>query len=171
MDELFLLPEAAVAMPRAYWLDDHSFSTQLVLFQPSKFEFNRILDAFSHRKVGEFDTEIINRLYAKDCMVIPHRRYELLTSEFRSEQHSRYLGSTEEKWDAQKVLDEAKFLHFSDWPFPKPWLPGPVDVRLQLQPACKEKSLESDCIERTIWNDAYADFKLRRSVSTRLVLK
>ena len=96
MDELFLIPSAPVAMPRAYWLDD-TLSSQLVLIEPSKHEFNRIQDAFKHRTKHDFDMEIVNQLYGKDCFVLPHRKYDLLTGEFRSEGHTRYLGDPNEK--------------------------------------------------------------------------
>lgn len=62
MDELFELPSAPVAMPRAYWLDKFYLSSQIVLLEPSEFEFKRILDAFEHRASNDFDMEIVNDL-------------------------------------------------------------------------------------------------------------
>lgn len=180
MDELFLMPSAPVAMPRAYWLDDNSLSSQLVVIEPSEFEFKRIQHAFDTRNATDFDMEIVNNLYAKDCMVIPHRKYDLLTGEFRSKNHVKYLGSEEEVWDAEKVLAEAKFLHFSDWPFPKPWLTASDEAREQVQPACQrvagsltesdpeggmESEVKEDCTNRRLWNGFYADFTRRREVS------
>jgi hypothetical protein len=58
MDELFFLPPAPVAMPRAYWLDN-ILSSQLIVIQPSKTEFERILYAFEHRNTTDFDMEIM----------------------------------------------------------------------------------------------------------------
>ena len=122
MDELFFLPPAPVAMPRAYWLKKPTLSSQLVLIQPSAREFSRIQNAFHNRDDKDFDMEIVNNLYGQNCAIIPHRRYDLLSGEFRGNDHHKYLGSTQEPWDPDKVLDEAKFVHFSDWPFPKPWI-------------------------------------------------
>ncbi|THZ18689.1 nucleotide-diphospho-sugar transferase [Aureobasidium pullulans] len=113
MDELFFLPRAPVAMPRAYWIDD-IFSTQIVVIEPSALEFERIQHAFEHRTMIEFDMEIMNKLYSQDCLILPHRRYDLVTGEFRSKEHDRYLGSSNEVWDARKVLEEVGYLHFSD---------------------------------------------------------
>ncbi|KAI4730380.1 nucleotide-diphospho-sugar transferase [Aureobasidium sp. EXF-10728] len=162
MDELFFLPKVPVAMPRAYWLDN-TLSSQLVVIEPSKQEFERILYAFEHRNSTDFDMEIVNNLYGQDCLILPHRRYDLLTGEFRSKDHHKYLGSTTEVWDPRRVLQEAKFLHFSDWPYPKPWIAGAESVRLEVQPACHNNtSGEHDCSDREVWNEIYVEFRERR---------
>jgi hypothetical protein len=123
MDELFLLPQCPVAIPRAYWLnlDDRVLSSQLVLIQPSEFEFNRIKKAIDGAGANDYDMEIINDLYKNSALVIPHRPYILLTGEFRSHNHADYLGNDIQAWEPEKVLKEAKFIHFSDWPVPKVW--------------------------------------------------
>jgi len=166
MDELFLLPPCPVAMPRAYWMKKPYLSSQLVLIQPSKEEFTRVKDAIDQAKGGDFDMEIVNNLYAKDCMIIPHRQYDLLTGEFRSKgNHSTYLGNEYENWDPDHILKEAKFLHFSDWPMPKPWLSAQDSVRNQVQPKCDTDSQgHEDCRARDLWLGFYNDFKTRRMV-------
>jgi alpha-N-acetylglucosamine transferase len=163
MDELFLLPPSAVAMPRAYWLDD-TLSSQMVLVEPSDFEFRRVLDAFSRRQDDDFDMEIVNELYGKDCTIIPHRRYDLITGEFNEKEHHRYLGSKEEIWDPQKALEEAKFVHFSDWPLPKPWLPHTEEAYQKKLPVCHEVENGQDCRDRDVWTGLYQDFTERREV-------
>ena len=122
MDELFTIPPAPVAMPRAYWLDfkQRTLSSQLILLQPSQLEYARIAKAINEEASG-YDMEIMNTLYRDSCFVLPHRPYDLLTGEFRSDKHADYLGSKEEVWDPDEVFKEAKFLHFSDWPVPKVW--------------------------------------------------
>lgn len=154
MDELFLLPSAPVAMPRAYWLRDtpHVLSSQLVLVEPSHTEFSRIQEAFSSHSDTEYDMEIVNTLYGANCIVIPHRKYDLLTGEFGNTDHSRYLGSEKEEWDPQEVLREAKFVHFSDWPLPKPWL-GVSEMQIKAkQPNCREM-VEGDVVRKR--NETY----------------
>lgn len=163
MDELFLMPSSPVAMPRAYWLDD-TLSSQLVLIEPSEFEFQRILKAFDSRSSHDFDMEIVNNLYGSDCIIIPHRKYDLLTGEFRSKEHRKYLGSEEETWDPQKVFDEAKFVHFSDWPLPKPWLPHEKAQEEKIQPECRTTDTGQDYRDREIWLSLYADFARRRNL-------
>ena len=163
MDELFLLPSAPVAMPRAYWLDD-TLSSQLVLVEPSRFEFQRILDAFETRGGNDFDMEIVNNLYGKSCFIIPHRKYDLLTGEFKASEHFKYLGSKEEEWDPDKVLEEAKFLHFSDWPYPKPWKSTSQSATDQNKPQCHEvEGGQQDCRDQEKWLWFYSDFRDRRS--------
>ncbi|TIA83223.1 nucleotide-diphospho-sugar transferase [Aureobasidium pullulans] len=162
MDELFFLPRVPVAMPRAYWLNN-TLSSQLVVIQPSKQEFERILYAFEHRQNTDFDMEIVNNLYGRDCLILPHRRYDLLSGEFRGTKHQNYLGSTTEVWNPRQVLQEAKFLHFSDWPYPKPWIAGDESIRIDIQPACHvTASGEDDCSDRDVWNEIYREFKDRR---------
>lgn len=163
MDELFLMPSAPVAMPRAYWLDN-TLSSQLVLIEPSEFEFQRILKAFDSRSNQDFDMEIVNNLYGRDCIVIPHRKYDLITGEFRSKEHRKYLGSEEETWNPKEALDEAKFVHFSDWPLPKPWLVEDKAQAKKYQPECHPTDVGEDCRDREIWLGLYEDFARRRRV-------
>lgn len=170
MDELFLMPSAHVAMPRAYWLEKEStLSSQLVLIQPTDLEFTRIMKAVETAKGGHFDMEIVNDLYGKDCMIIPHRRYDLLTGEFRkpsTTDHIPYLGNDYELWDPEKMLAEAKFLHFSDWPMPKPWVSVSQSIVTEVQPPCVRDSVgKEDCKSRDIWLGFYSDFRERRKVS------
>ncbi|WAO89050.1 Glucose N-acetyltransferase 1 [Fusarium falciforme] len=165
MDELFLLPSVPVAMPRAYWLwpDKEILSSQVVLIEPSDVEFKRIQDKIQAASGDDYDMEIVNYLYRESALVLPHRRYDLLTGEFRGDNHSKYLGSDVEVWDPAAAYSEAKLVHFSDWPLPKPWLPTPEDVRIKIQPDCKNttEGIE-DCTARIIWNSFYTDFKTKR---------
>lgn len=122
MDELFLLPPVPLALPRAYWLnfDDRVMSSQLLLIQPSKFEYKRVEKAIKDASSGEYDMEIVNDLYKDHALILPHRPYDMLTGEFRNVGvHTDYMGSAEELFDPEIALKEAKFLHFSDWPVPK----------------------------------------------------
>lgn len=166
MDELFLLPSAAIAMPRAYWLD-HTLSDQMFLVQPSSADVQEILGQMKTRKPDEFDMEVLNNLYRDRCIILPHRPYNLLSGEFRSKSHEKYLTNYGEKWDARAVLDEAKFVHFSDWPLPKPWLPHAESEMQKVQPSCDQAdgTYVGDCEERKIWRWLYEDFRSRREVS------
>ncbi|KAK3326004.1 glycosyltransferase family 8 protein [Apodospora peruviana] len=175
MDELFLLPACAVAMPRAYWLYPKKkiLASTLMVLQPSAVELARITDAISHAGAGDYDMEIVNKLYGDSALVLPHRRYGLLTSEFRRDRHDhvKYLGTDQEKWDPVAAYNEAKFVHFSDWPVPKPWRGPSGEVMKSREPKCHEVpvagkdgtySLEESCAERDIWYGLYEDFARRR---------
>ncbi|PCD31274.1 hypothetical protein AU210_010929 [Fusarium oxysporum f. sp. radicis-cucumerinum] len=164
MDELFELPPCPVAMPRAYWLYNDNppkkiLSSQIMLIQPDEVEFERIVQKMNSIGPNDYDMEIVNSLYLDSALVLPHRKYDMLTAEFRAKDHSAYLGSEREQWDPNAVLNEAKFVHFSDWPVPKPWINDP-EVRLQNQPDCATN--ETTCAEREIWNGFYTDFKDNR---------
>lgn len=162
MDELFLLPTSPVAMPRAYWLDQPFLSSQLVIVEPSQTEWQRIDEAMHHDDSG-FDMDILNALYLKSSLIIPHRRYNLLSGEFRSDNHETYLGS-KETWHGREALEEAKFVHFSDFPVPKPWLQTSENVLEKHQPPCREINGTQDCSNREIWRWLYRDFSERRQV-------
>ena len=124
MDELFLMPSAPIAMPRAYWIwNDHDeLSSQLILIEPNATEFDRVMRITQSAPGGKYDMDILNDMYLASATIIPHRDYDLLTGEFKNKgpkDHKMYLGSDEAVWDAKAELARAKFLHFSDWPIPK----------------------------------------------------
>ncbi|KAK3292879.1 glycosyltransferase family 8 protein [Chaetomium fimeti] len=165
MDELFLLPSCPVAMPRAYWLypETKILSSQLVLVEPSEHEFARVMAKVDAAGPDDYDMEILNYLYGDTALVLPHRPYDLLTQVFRWEgdEYAKYLGDENEAWDPVAVFNEAKFLHFSDWPVPKPWKEN-TNFRNQKQPACRVRKGTEYCVERDLWNGFYEDFMQRR---------
>ena len=121
LDELFFIESAFVAMPRAHWLgfQDRILSSQLLLLQPNKHEFDRVMKATSGAGGDDYDMDLLNNLYKDNALVLPHRPYDLLTGEFRGEEHSNYIGDGSKSWDPDYFYKECKFLHFSDWPLPK----------------------------------------------------
>lgn len=165
MDELFLLPSTPVAMPRAYWGEPNVLSSQVIVIEPSESEWKRVEEAIEHHEGHDYDMDILNKLYKLEAMIIPHRKYDLLTGEFRSDKHENYLGRSGEKWDARKIYKEAKFVHFSDWPMPKPWLKVKPedDINVdEIVPKCKKVGETEDCSERDIWVGIRKDFEERR---------
>ncbi|KAF5020859.1 hypothetical protein F66182_7114 [Fusarium sp. NRRL 66182] len=167
MDELFLLPSAPVAMPQAYWMaSGKALSSHVMLIEPSSIEFSRIMHKVKTAVAGEYDMEIVNQLYRDTALVFPHRRYALLTGEFRRDSHAPYLGSDQELWDPAAAYSEAKLIHFSDWPILKPWEPLFDEQRLAYQPNCvRTTDGVEDCTARRIWNSLYSDFKQKRKVN------
>lgn len=162
MDELFLLPSAPVAMPRAYWMDRFFLSSQVIVVEPSDAEWQRIQDATERHEGFDYDMDILNKLYETSSTVIPHRKYDLLTGEIRPKNHELYLGS-KESWNIRNILAEAKFVHFSDWPMPKPWLEAKQEDWDKYTPKCMIISdLEHDCSDREAWLELRKDFSARR---------
>lgn len=165
MDELFFLPQTPIAMPRAYWQDD-TLSTHLMVIKPSLVDFERIKYVFVHPNASESDTEVLNKLFGEESLDLPHQTYNLITGEFRNNEHHRFLNSATARWDARQALKEAKYLHFSDWPYPKPWSGYSHIMHDEWQPAC-EITLEGeeDCSSRDVWDEIYDEFLARRQVS------
>lgn len=179
MDELFFLPPSTVAMPRAYWElpSTKLLSSLLIVIEPSYREFNSLMDISKAAMFGQiqtntsdthlYDMELLNDRYGDSAMVIPHRQYGLLTGEFRAESHRNFLGSDQEDWNPDKALAEAKLVHFSDWPMPKPWVMWPQKLLAEMLPKCKNNPgtpQESGCRDRQIWRHLYDDFRRRRRV-------
>lgn len=64
MDDLFLLPASApIALPRAYWLEQKTLSTSILLATPSAKDFARIQARVREGRDVEFDMDVINALY------------------------------------------------------------------------------------------------------------
>ncbi|KAK2048061.1 glucose N-acetyltransferase [Colletotrichum somersetense] len=164
VDELFLLPPAPVAMPLAYWLypEKDMLSSQIMLVTPSAAEFARIQAKIDSVGNDQYDMEIVNMLYRDSAMILPHRPYDLLTRTFKGDHVAEYLGNDQEEFDALAVYNEAKFLHFSDWPVPKPWLDPPPELVRENQPKCVVKDGVEDCTARDLWFGFHTDFRNRR---------
>ncbi|KAL4923780.1 nucleotide-diphospho-sugar transferase [Aspergillus undulatus] len=177
MDELFFLPSAPVAMPRAYWLlpEQKALSSLLLVIEPSYRRFKTLLDAALGKSETsdddnkspriKYDMDILNEYYGDSAMVLPHKQYGLISGEFRSENHTAFLGSDDEVWDPDRVLAEAKFVHFSDWPLPKPWVMWPHEMLADILPKCKNNPgtlHESGCRDRDVWMKLYDDFRIKR---------
>ena len=167
LDELFLLPRAPVAMMRAYWElpTKRLLTSMMVLLEPSEIEFQRLTGSI--RGSGEYEMEILNRMYEDSAIVLPHREYGLLSGEFRREEHANYLGNKYEEWDADKVLREASVVHFSDWPLPKPWIMWPHNLIGEIMPKCRTQGSKVGCNDKRVWSELYNDFRKRRKVSRR----
>jgi hypothetical protein len=111
--------------------------------------------------------DLLNHRFGATALELPHRPYAMLTAEFRSHKHNTYLGSRNHQdldhqanWDADQAFKEAKLVHFSDWPLPKPWIMWPNDGLVEMQPDCG--GLRPTCREREIWKMLYKDFRRKR---------
>ena len=157
-DDLFLLPSTAVAIPRAYWKlpGSKSLSPSFMVLEPSEVESKRII---------EYDD--VDRLYGDSALVLPHRKYALISGEFRAKDHTAYFGNDYEKWDPDRAVREASLIHFADWPLPKPWIMWPHEALREMRPTCDARNTPPDrevCRDREIWMDLYDSYRRRRKV-------
>ncbi|KAK8192790.1 nucleotide-diphospho-sugar transferase [Phyllosticta capitalensis] len=176
MDDLFFLPDTPVAMPRAYWElpKTRKLTSVLVVLKPSHDEYEGLMHAAytSEGQVHRFDMEILNDRYRDSVLVLPHKGSILLTGELRNEDHSNYAGNDYDFWDIDDALAEARIVHFSDWPLPKPWIMWPNNLLPEVLPKCKIKPGmpdEAGCRDRDVWRALYDDFRQRRKDICRLL--
>jgi alpha-N-acetylglucosamine transferase len=168
LDELFFLPPAPVVVPKAYWLPTPKLSSHIMLLTPSSKTFAKIQEEIEEATKGIYDMEIVNSLFGSTCSILPHQAYALLTGELRSPnpEHKAFLDPATMKWDPDRVMKEAKFVHFSDYPFPKPWQETSAEEQERAVPDCVVDDQEGDldCRARNNWIGLYKDFKARRKV-------
>ena len=184
MDELFSLPPAPIAMPRAYWIDvppnEWPLSSLLMLLKPNAAETKHMYEQLQQWRLNpdrgesnKYDMELLNERFGASALVLPHRPYGLLSAEFRKEDHTSYWGDSNAppnipKWDPFRAVKEAKLIHFSDWPLPKPWIMWPNDGLKEIQPGCGG-NLYGTCAEREVWKGIYDDFRQRRKQHCKLL--
>ncbi|KAL7952429.1 glycosyltransferase family 8 protein [Trichoderma compactum] len=166
MDFLFLSPDSPVAMPRAYWLTDREHAKQilgshLMLIEPNTHRYKRIIN--EALRSGDFDMDVLNELFKDSAMILPHRRLALLTGEFRTKDHSKYLAPDEQgEWNAMVEASRAYLVHFSDWPLPKPWKSHTEAQWQAALPECPEDDIEKPdrprCADRLVWTGFYNDY-------------
>ncbi|KAF2233329.1 glycosyltransferase family 8 protein [Viridothelium virens] len=188
LDELFLLPPTPIAMPRAYWLPQGILTSLLLLVTPSTSELSHLLSTLVDWRSSEtsalttrtpssqtIDMDLLNYRFGSSALILPHRPYALLTGEFRKQKHTDYLGAPEEieSWDPERVMREAKLVHFSDWPLPKPWIMWPWEAVSEMQPDCvgtrRGSIAGGSCREREIWKELYEGFRERRKDICKLL--
>ena len=184
LDELFFLPSAPMAMPRAYWSDrprdQWPLSSVLMLVQPRASETKKMWDTLQEWRLqperpvtGHYDDELFNDRFGSSALVLPHNPYVLQTNEFRKHDHSAWLGSfsgppTLPEWDPFRAVKEAKLVHFSDWPLPKPWVMWPSAGLAEIQPDCNG-GRTGTCADREVWKNLYDDFRHRRKDICRIL--
>jgi hypothetical protein len=115
------------------------------------------------------DMDIVSDMFKDHALIIPHRPYNLLTGEFRNREHTNYLGvgddEEKEKWNSDAIFTEAKYVHFSDWPYPKPWIEPLNRIPTERPPKCEP----DDCRDQEVWLGLHKDFKERMQASPVLV--
>ncbi|KAF2011833.1 glycosyltransferase family 8 protein [Aaosphaeria arxii CBS 175.79] len=176
LDHYFLAPLSRLAVPRAYWLNDidsasiaeQTICSHVMLLQPDQYYYDTIMNETQRSK--NFDMEVINSLFKGSAMILPHRRLALLTGEFRTRDHQKYLREEPDaEWNAMAEVSRSVLVHFSDWPLPKPWKPRSQQQWEDAQPACdenderdKEKEDRPPCADRMMWSGFYETYDMEK---------
>jgi alpha-N-acetylglucosamine transferase len=179
MDHYFLGPLAPVAVPRAYWLNSKNtdiakqiLGSHVMLIEPNEARYRKILA--EALRSGDFDMEVVNKMFRNSAMILPHRRLALLTGEFRKTEHSQYLAPDEdEEWNAMGEVSRSFLVHFSDWPLPKPWKPRSNRQWQEALPACPDDDVEREdrprCADRVMWTGFYEMYDMERKRQCKIL--
>ena len=178
LDELFLLPKAGVAMPRAVWslpaeIGTNSnnpklrLSPRLMVLEPSREIYNELTAAARPDQKHPIanDELLYTSVFGNTALVLPHETYAFPISELRSSDHSSFSSSSSNPTSSPS---SAAIIHFLDAPFPKPWIMWPRELLAQEMPICegspdsKAKEREEACRNRDHWFALYDDFRRRR---------
>ena len=89
-----------------------------------------------------FDMDLVNDPHKDSALVLPHRNHNLLTGDCLIDNHSQYLGNALEAWNAIRDLADAHYAHFSNWPFPKPWIEVYAHLKEEAMPQRELRLIE-----------------------------
>lgn len=99
--------------------------------------------------------DVVNDLYKGMCLVLPNE-YGFLSRELRNTDHAAYLGNSVEMWNATAEFQRASYIHFSDFPMPKPWLVNQTD----LETTAAAPKCPPNCEEKRLWMLLHTTFKI-----------
>lgn len=174
MDELFLLPSADLILPQAWWLPEvmgkKPLCSALMVVEPSKELHQKAQKLQSLALDTEYDMEVINKVADERSRILPHRRHFLLSSLFRTTAgRANYLDTIEQndpavKWNATDEFSKAFYIHFSDYPTPKPWkidqsMEGRAAYSEATEPCKSHGEDDPECISGRIWRGLYGAFQ------------
>lgn len=135
LDDLFHLPPAPLALPRAYWIGDqpddttvgtlkHSerdwLTSALMVIEPSQKLYNELVEMFpGHANAHEGETadmEFVNRMAQGWATILPHRHYFVASGEFAHQEHHHYLREkvSKDDWNPWQEYRDLVYLHFSE---------------------------------------------------------
>lgn len=110
---------------RAYWRSreqqaEAPLSDHLLLIKPSEEELERVINALN-RDVDISPMRLINQLYSSHALILPQHPYDTLISEFRADEHERYILGGKDNWNPTKIREESYYVNFEDEDTPMPW--------------------------------------------------
>lgn len=150
LDHLFALPSISqIATPRAYWLKQPYLNSAFLVLTPNKAIMGLLVQTALQQ--GTFDMDALTYVYNHTSLVLPNH-YAVLSKDFRTAGSSNpdFYGGLPTAWHARDVYEQAFYIHVSEWPLPKPWLPDfdkYIDESSSSYPACPS----SGCVGRDIW--------------------
>lgn len=115
---LFNAPPVPVAGIRAYWRSlkqqaEAPLSNHLLLIEPSQRELERVTSHLN-KDSKTSPMELINRLYASHALILPQHPYDTFISEFRTDNHERYIIGGKDDWDPTIIREQSYYVNFED---------------------------------------------------------
>ncbi|ODQ80790.1 glycosyltransferase family 8 protein [Babjeviella inositovora NRRL Y-12698] len=179
------------------------FGSHFMVVKPNMKIYKALINAIWWKKAHEYDMDIINKVFNPSklaarklqykTLVLPQQVYGGLTGEFRMDDHSVFMADAPDlpaamvkgtkgywtQWNAFGALDKLKLVHFSDFPYPKPWFHlHPKSENHQYRIECEEliKYVEGmdkivhkpriieDCDAVEAWKGFYEEYADRMEV-------
>ncbi|OQS05851.1 secreted RxLR effector peptide protein [Thraustotheca clavata] len=117
LDQLFQLPDAVFWAPRAYYQDQPSVASTLLVFKPSNYNFQKMLAAVQEHSTEEwYDMDVLNIVWKNQYGMLPNH-FVFLNSELNSDRTFEF-ESVEARINATYIH------HFSmmdNGKYGKPW--------------------------------------------------
>lgn len=155
---LFNAPSVPVAGIRAYWRShkqqaEAPLSNHLLLIEPSRQELERVTSRLNKDpKISLM--ELINRLYASHALILPQHPYDTLISEFRTDNHERYVIGGKHDWDPTMIREQSYYVNFEDDETPKPWRIFPREIEERVRPKRPD--------DESVWKALYHSWARQR---------
>ncbi|KAG9250687.1 uncharacterized protein F5Z01DRAFT_665758, partial [Emericellopsis atlantica] len=126
LDHAFDLPLTSVSAPKAYWIDNHTYSSTFIAFKPSQRLWDKASGPMLSVPADTYDMDIMNRLFHDTFEELPGT-YGTLNSHwednntptwFTSGEHQRVKPTLDE--DLRELFTRVHVLHFTA--VGKPWM-------------------------------------------------
>lgn len=104
LDPVFGLAPAEVSAPKAYWIDDHTYSSTIISFRPSRRLWVKVSEAMQDVPPGTYDMDILNGIFGDTLEELPPT-YGTLNSHWEDKNTPPWFLS-EVKQASQSSLDQ-----------------------------------------------------------------
>ena len=136
LDSVFELPGSAILAPKAYWIDDHTYSSTFMLFEPSFELWDAVSEAMQSILPDTYDMDLINDVLGETLEELP-ATYGTLNSHWEDNNIPHWFAPAEKQSpstiieDLQELYAKVHVIHLTA--VGKPWMYDVAELR-ELRP-------------------------------------